>query len=111
MKSKIVFKTKKEFDKWTKTSNLLAKSLCSFEEVLRQYNRLKASDRLDIKRSFLKCDEIRRTKMTNGESESDLEISIMVDAHILATEYNVDPLTVVLCINPICKSNEKIYIK
>ena len=35
----------------------------------------------------------------------------MVDANILACEYDVDPLTVVLCINPICRPNEKIMVR
>ena len=33
----------------------------------------------------------------------------MVDAHIIATEFDVDPLTAVMCVDPICKVNEKIY--
>ncbi len=35
----------------------------------------------------------------------------MVDAHIVATEFDIDPLTVVMCINPPCKLNERVYVK
>ena len=33
----------------------------------------------------------------------------MVDAHIIATEFNIDSLTAVMCIHPPCKNNEQIY--
>ena len=35
------------------------------------------------------------------------DILVMVDAHIIATEYNIDPLTVMMCLNAPCKNNER----
>ena len=49
-------------------------------------------------------------KITNTEID-DWIIGTMVDAHIIATEYEIDPLTVILCTNPICKTNEKIILR
>lgn len=110
MKHKIVIKTKKAFNNWLDVNNLFAKSMCERSEILRQFNALSAADRVNIKKRFDNCDAIRRTKIPTTE-QGQWVIGIMVDAHIIATEYNVDPLTAVLCIRPICKSNESIFIK
>ena len=50
-------------------------------------------------------------RIPEGEIDAAWEISVMVDAHIIATEYNIDPLTVIMCLNPICRSDEKIIVK
>lgn len=80
-------------------------------EVLKQYNNLTASQRTAIKKQFSEYDDIRRQKIPKEENTYAWEIGIMVDANILACEYDVDPLTVVLCINPICRPNEKIMVR
>ena len=110
MKVKFVIKNKKEISKWINVSNIMARSMCDSETAISQYNALSPSDKINIKKRFNMCDEIRRTKIPNTEQEAWL-LGIMVDAHIIAYEYNVDPLTVVLCVNPICKPNEKIFLK
>ena len=110
MKSKIAIKTRKVFNDWLDIGNLFAKSLCDREEILRQFNALSETDRIKIKKRLDDCDIIRRTKITNTEIE-DWTIGIMVDAHIIATEYEIDPLTVILCTKPICKNNEKIILR
>ena len=110
MKDKYVFKSKKDFKNWIIIGNVFAKSLCPVQEVLKQYNGLSASQRLSIKKQFLECDNIRRKKIQEADLSA-WEIGIMVDAHIIACEYNIDPLTAVLCINPICKPNAKVIIK
>ena len=91
--------------------NVFAKSLCPVNEVLKQYNNLTASQRTAIKKQFSEYDDIRRQKIPKEENTYAWEIGIMVDANILACEYDIDPLTVVLCINPICRPNEKIMVK
>lgn len=63
------------------------------------------------KKQFLEYEDIRRKKIPKEENTYAWEIGIMVDANILACEYDVDPLTVVLCINPICRPNEKIMVR
>lgn len=109
--AKYVIKSKHDFQKWIRIGNIFAKSLCPVEEVLKQYNSLSAAQRQNIKKRFLKCDQIRSKKIRKDESISAWEIGIMVDANIIACEYDIDPLTAVLCTNPLCKANEKIIVK
>lgn len=111
MKIKYIFKSKVDFQKWVTYGNVFAKSLCPVDEVLKQYNGLSSSQRTSIKKQFLECDNIRRKKIPAEENISAWEMGIMVDAHIIACEYSIDPLTAVLCINPLCKPNEKIIVK
>lgn len=110
MKIKYVLKSKADFQKWVMIGNVFAKSLCPVNEVLKQYNNLTASQRMAIKKQFSEYDDIRRQKIPKEENTYAWEMGIMVDANILACEYDIDPLTVVLCINPICRPNEKIMI-
>lgn len=110
MKVKISIKSKKDVVKWIELSNLMAKSMCDYETVISQFNTLSPSDKLIIKKRFNDCDEVRKTKIPKTEHDAWL-IGIMVDAHIIAYEYNIDPLTVLLCVNPICKPNEKLIVK
>lgn len=109
MKAKYVFISKKEFQKWINTGNQLAKSLCPTAEVLKQYNCLTAQQRISIRKQFSECDNIRKIQVKDDRSA--WLLGIMVDAHIIACEYNIDPLTAVLCISPLCKPNEKIVVK
>ena len=110
MKTKIKFISKIESKKWLQISNLFAKSLVSPAEALRQFNSLDATARNSIKRAFALYDDVRRKKIPKGEAAA-WETSVMVDAHIVATEFDIDPLTVVMCINPPCKLNKRVYVK
>jgi len=110
MKTKFVIKSKKDVFNWFDVCNLLAKSMCDYSTVLSQFNSLNPSDRITIKNRLDKCDEVRRKKVPCTEQEEWI-IGIMVDANIIACEYNVDPLTVMLCVKPICKANERIIVK
>ena len=109
MKYKII--SKSDCKKWINVSNLLAKSLIDYSEVLRQFNSLSANVRLNIKKSFQEYDNIRRRRIPAGETDNAWEISVMVDAHIIATENNIDPLTAIMCISAPCKVNEHLIIK
>ena len=110
MKTRVVIKNKKDVLKWLDACNLLARSMCNYDTVLSQFNSLSPNDRKTIKTLLNECDETRKKKIPNTEQEAWL-IGIMVDAHIIACEYNIDPLTVMLCINPICKANERLICK
>lgn len=111
MKAKTKFISKIASKQWIQISNLFAKSLISPTEALRQFNSLDATARSSIKRTFTLYDDVRRKKIPKGETDSAWKTSVMVDAHIVATEFDIDPLTVVMCINPPCKLNERVYIK
>lgn len=110
MKNRIIFKSKSEISKWLDLANLFAKSMCSYNEVLKQFNNLNSRERIEIKKQLNMCDEIRKTKIPIADQEA-WRLGIMVDAHIIATQYDIDPLTVISCLNPICKPNEKLYIR
>lgn len=111
MKNKVIIKPKNEFIKWISISNLFAKSLISPNDALKQFNGLNAMQRIKIKQAFDECDKTRRIKIPKGEADSSWELSVMVDAHIIATEFNVDPLAAVMCITPVCKANERVIFK
>lgn len=109
MKYKII--SKSDCEKWINVSNLLAKSLINYSEALRQFNSLSSNVRLNIKKTFQEYDNIRRKKIPAREADNAWEISVMVDAHIIATENNIDPLTAIMCVSSPCKVNEHLIIK
>lgn len=111
MKNKMVLKSQEDFMKWVSISNIFAKSRIMPIVALKQFNVLNATQRVNIKKTFDDYDQKRRMRIPEGEIDAAWEISVMVDAHIIATEYNIDPLTVIMCLNPICRSDEKIIVK
>ena len=111
MKTKYVFKSGSDFQRWIDTGNILARSLRPVKEILAQYNTLSSTQRLAIQKRFSEYDDIRRKKIQELGNPSAWAIGVMVDAHIIACEYNIDPLTAILCVKPICRPNEKIIIK
>lgn len=92
-------------------NNLFAKSRIMPQIALRQFNELSPVQRIKIKKSFDEYDKIRRNKIPTGEIDPAWELSVMVDAHIIATENNIDPLTAVMCIYPVCKSSKRVVLK
>ena len=111
MKTKTKLIPKLEFQKWIQISNVFAKSFIPPREALKQFNSLDASARHSIKCNFALYDKVRRSKIPKGEMDTAWELSVMVDAHIIATEFDIDPLTAVMCIKVPCKLNERVYIK
>lgn len=110
MKSKYVIINKSKAENWFLTANMFAKSLCPYEIALKQFNQLDAKKRVEIKKQFDIYDNIRRKNITKGE-EATYFTSVMVDANIIATEFDINPLTAILCINSPCKPNERVVIK
>lgn len=110
MKNRIVFISKVEAEKWITIANSFAKSLCPYSLALQQFNSLGSNDRKKVKMRFDECENIRRKKISERNEDAWL-LGIMVDAHIVATEYDVDPLTVIMCLCAPCKPTEQIIIK
>ena len=110
MKNRVVCISKKQATKWISIANSFAKSLCPSDVALQQFNRLSSKDRCEIKRRFEECDKIRVTKIPKGEEHAWL-LGVMVDAHIIATLFDVDPLAVTMCLCALCKPNEHIVVK
>ena len=113
MKKRIKFLTPDDASKWYGIANMFAKSLISQKEALSQYKRLTPVQRSKIVQQFQSYDELRRKRITarDENAESRWETSIMVDAHIIAAEYDIDPVTVIMCFKAPCKYNENILIK
>ena len=94
MKKRIKFLTPNDASKWYGIANMFAKSLISQKEALSQYNRLTPSQRSKIAQQFQSYDELRRKRITSRDenAESRWETSIMVDAHIIAAEYDIESI-------------------
>ena len=94
MKKRIKFLTPNDASKWYGIANMIAQ-------------------RSKIAQQFQSYDELRRKRITarDENAESRWETSIMVDAHIIAAEYDIDPVTVIMCFKAPCKYNENILIK
>lgn len=111
MKNKVVFISQGDFLKWTAISNMFAKSRIKPMAALKQFNSLSAKQRIDIKKTSEEYDQKRRMIIPKDENSLAWEISVMVDAHIIATEYDIDPLTVMMCIDPPCKNDKRVIVK
>lgn len=115
MKNKVKIITKKDYSTWINTANMFAKSHEYVDEVLSEFNGCPSYVRKDIRKSMTLFDDFRRkmipTNLPKEEFNQAFEISVFVDLNIIATELNLYPLTVALCINPPCKDDERIIIK
>lgn len=93
---------------------MISKDLCHSLEnpttIIRQFNKLTPVERSEIINEFNLKDMKLRTAITNGDESLYLDCTF-VNIHIIATIYDIDPLTVVLCILKLCKNNEKLLIK
>ncbi|HIT90415.1 MAG TPA: hypothetical protein IAC41_08370 [Candidatus Merdenecus merdavium] len=112
MKNNIKIISYKVAQKWILPANVFANSLISVENALLQFNRLKAKERLDIIKEMQEYDELRQKAINkDGESKEDWIICSMVDSHIMATKFDIDPLVVFMCIKAPCGINEMVVIK
>lgn len=111
-KPKYVRRDKSVVTKWINISNVFAKSLMDEKSALKKYNELDASKRIEIRKQFKQYDEIRRVhypETLDKSLQNDVYVtSVMVDAHIIATEHDIDPLVAVMCVNPVCGANERV---
>jgi len=99
---------------WCKASNMFAHSKFPFKKALSQFNNLSELSRKEIACEFKRYDSIRRKRIPKSpriEKDDAFLTCVMVDANIIATEYNIDPLTAIMCINPPCGCDEKVIIK
>lgn len=109
----IKFLTQNDASKWYSIANMFAKSLLSQKEAISQYNGLTPAQRSEIAQQFQNADELRRKRIRASDENATArwETSIMVDVHIIAAEYNIDPVTVVMCFNPPCKRSENVLVR
>lgn len=112
MKNKYIIIGKKDALNWYLAANFFIRSLLPFEQAIKQFNSLTANDRNNIYRQFKNYDEKRKSKIPIDEDvNSNWALSVMVDANIIATEFNIDPLAAALCIDPPCNNHQRVIIK
>lgn len=109
----IKFLTANDALRWYSIANVVAKSLMSQKEAVSQYNRLTPVQRSEIAQQFQRANELRHKRIRASDENATFrwETSIMVDAHIIAAEYNIDPVTVVMCFNSPCKNSENVFVR
>lgn len=111
MKTKCEIISKAKYTNWVKTSNVFAKSEIKSTEALKQYKALTVGERIAIKKEMTLRDEIRKNRSVEPMDTFAFELSVLVDMNIIATEYDIDPLTVAMCINPPCKISSNVFVK
>ena len=111
MKNKCEIISKTKYTNWVKTSNVFAKSEINSTEALKQYKALTVDERIAIKKEVASRDEIRKIQSADTMDTSAYEMSVLIDLNIIATEYDIDPLTVAMCVNPPCKISSNIFVK
>lgn len=97
MKNKISIISRKEFEKYYNIAQAFTKSLCSADNVIKEYNSLTFEQKKQIATKIKQCDIIRDRKIPKNDLPDIWETDVMVDFHIIATEMNLDPITCVLC--------------
>lgn len=115
MAKKVVFISPPEAEKWYAISNIFARSLLSCREAVTAFNELPTRSREEIKKRFSEFDKnrnvITRYESTEDERKHHFNISLFVDAHVAAVEYDTDPVVVLMCISPPCRLSQKVYVK
>lgn len=106
IRSKYIKVDKDNLEKNLFSCKVLSKSLQEYIVILKEFNGLTGSQRRKIKNDYDESFKVLIQKEL--ENSEELEILIMVNANIIATKYDVDPATVILCISDVCKSTEKI---
>ena len=102
-------------ERWFAIANQFAQSLITRSDAIHQYNLLPVASKTEIIKSMKEYDKIRKKmipdNMSIDEKNRHYPISVMVDAHILATEHNVDPVVILMCLNPPCQIGQKVIVK
>lgn len=100
----------KEIWQRVNVDKLLAQSLENTQVIINQFNKLKPNERIEIKKEY----SIREEKLKKTLIEIDEDkyfTAIMIELNIIASQYNIDPATVCMCIDPPCMCNEKLILK
>lgn len=111
-KYRYIKKSKKDLAGILYTNKIFTESIEDPYVVIRQFNSLTEKQRVNIRSEHKELEKATRDKLNNmSDSTEDLYLTcVMVDFNIIATKYNVDPATVCICIQNVCKNNEKILI-
>lgn len=110
MKNKYCKIERHKIKDWYNTFNMFARSLQNYNEIVGQFNSLSNTVRDKIKSRF---EELEGLSVKRREVKSSIEWELynLVNLHIIAGEYNIDPLTVIMCYKPICGRGQKLLIQ
>ena len=108
------FISRDKAEKWYGGANFLACSLLSMEEAIHGFNKLSSKDRFDIQNAWKTLDEQRRIILKDvdkEEGERSYFDLVFVDTHIIATNYNTDPVVAAMCVSSPYSLLNKIVVK
>ena len=112
---KVAIISKSTADSWFAVANIFAKSMLLRHEAIGEYNKLSPEIRNRIKARVNEFDEQRSKGIpfdaTKEEKEEHYAMSVMVDSHIIAAEYNTDPVVVLMCFRAPCHLSQTIVVK
>ena len=108
-KSKYIRMSKMQIMDFILTCKKMSESWESPIEIIRQFNYLTPTQRIEVTNEFKKYEARLKENIEAGNKDMYLTCS-MVNLNIVASKYNIDPATVCLCISPPCKSNQKLLI-
>lgn len=112
---KVIVLSKDKAAAWYNAANIFAHSQISQPEAIHMFNNLAPSIRLGIAKGLLDYDAARKNAFPSDMSEDEKKIhhrtSVMVDSHILATDYSTDPVVILMCVDPPCKADQKVLVK
>lgn len=111
VKRKHVKRSMDQVNRWIFASNFFITSTITTRKAVQFFNKLSPNQIKDISQRLQDYDAVRRAKLHGEKDIPAWEGSILADIHILAYEYQTDPLVVAMCINPICKPNEAVLIQ
>lgn len=95
---------------WYTCFNSFAKSMADYRVIIKQFNSLNRDMRDNIKDRFGELDKLS-TGRGRIRSRAEWELCLFVNLHIISGEYEIDPLTVIMCCVPICGRDQKILLQ
>lgn len=108
-KMKCVKVSRKSIERMLFACKIMSESLEDDNVIIRQFNNLNPNQRTEIPKKHLKNEEKLKAYIENADEDIYLTCT-MVNLNILASEFDIDPATVCLCIRPLCKGNQKILV-
>ena len=101
MRRGIIHFTKREYEDKILMANLFAHSMLSKEKALLEYNKLNVNQIKNIRIELNRLDEKRKALFPKDMPKETLNElfnqSVMVDANVIAIEFDIDPLVVMMC--------------
>lgn len=108
-KPKYIRVTRNNLNSIIQPCKILSQSLEDINIIIKQFNSLTSNQRSDIIREYIKREDLLKEQINPSDEEMYLTCS-MVNFNIIASEYDIDPATVCMCISKVCRANEKILV-